>query len=89
MRPTETQVTDEFARLLNSAVTTAINEQLGAVIEEAKANVETRVRGAVGSIAAKILSQFSYERMGTDLLIRVHFAFPAKEDHPTDGRSAI
>jgi hypothetical protein len=35
--------------------------------------VETRVRGEVGSIAAKVLQRFNFETCGTQLVIRVEF----------------
>ncbi len=42
---------------------------------KAKADVEAELRGSVGSIAAKVLQTFSYERMGQDLVICVKFDF--------------
>lgn len=67
---------NEFARLLDGALRSEIDKVLGQEIEDAKARVEKAMRAAVGSIAAKVLTNFSYERMGQDLVIRVKFAFP-------------
>lgn len=78
----DTPPPNEFARLLDSALRSEIDKVLGQEIEDAKARVEKAMRAAVGSIAAKVLTNFSYERMGQDLVIRVKFAFPETKPTP-------
>lgn len=73
---------NEFAHLLDSALRSEIDKVLGQEIEDAKARVEKAMRAAVGAIAAKVLTNFSYERMGQDLVIRVKFAFPETKPTP-------
>lgn len=67
---------NEIVRLLDGAIRTQINAVIDAEVDSAKVRLEKAVRGTVGSIAAKVLQNFSYMRDGRDLVIRVQFAFP-------------
>lgn len=62
-----------FAKLLQGAIQTAVEEAVKEVVDRAKAEVETKVRGQVGQIAARILEKFSFEKFGQELVIRVEF----------------
>jgi hypothetical protein len=55
------------------ALETVINEEIDRVVNEAKARVEANIRGQVGSIAARVLEKFSFEKIGSELVIRVEF----------------
>lgn len=72
---------DVIAQQLTVAVQSAVKATLETEIEAAQARVADAIRGAVGSISAKVLQNFSFERMGNDLVIRVAFAFaePSKK----------
>jgi hypothetical protein len=76
---------EQLIGLLDEAIRQEIERVISTEIDQARDRVEKSVRGAVGAIAAKVLSNFSFERMGQDLVIRVQFAFP--ESKP--GMSAI
>lgn len=74
---------NEIVRLLDGAIRTQINAVIDAEVDSAKVRLEKAVRGTVGSIAATVLQNFSFERMGQDLVIRVKFAFPeSKKPEP-------
>jgi hypothetical protein len=67
----------ELLGSLNSAITRALEESLAEIaeplIEEALRKTELKLRAAIGGIAAQVVQHLSYERMGADLRITVHF----------------
>lgn len=67
---------DAFAKKFDIAIRLSIDESIEAVAEEAKAKVVAQIRGAVGDIASRVLKNFTFERFGQELVIRVQFFFP-------------
>lgn len=67
-----TELSETF---IQDAILKAINQeiecQMDLEMHDLRSRVEARVRSAVGSIAASVMSNYSMERVGRDLLIRV------------------
>lgn len=65
---------------IGTLIHTAIEKEIERIIEEEKEalqeRVQAKVRGSIGQIAAKVLNNFTYDRVGTELVIHVQFAFP-------------
>lgn len=72
----------DFGTLIHTAIEQEVARIIEAEKEELQKRVAARVRGAVGMMAAKILENFSYERVDRDLVIRVQFAFPEAKPTP-------
>lgn len=62
---------NDLGKLMSDAIRGKIEEAIVAAVESAKADVERRVRSSVGQITANVLSRFSAEQHGTELVIRV------------------
>lgn len=58
---------------IQTAISKVIEHEINEQIKFVNARVELAVREKIGEIAATVASKLSYERTGTDLLIRVHF----------------
>lgn len=65
--------TDDFVHVLGQAIAEKIEELSRPLIDKAMQDLERQVRSHIGGLSAQIVSQLSYERMGTDLRITVHF----------------
>lgn len=64
---------EPFEATIRRAIQTRIEEIAKEEAVEAAKRVEKRVREDVGSIAAAIMSHFSFEKTGRELVIRVDF----------------
>lgn len=70
---TSTSPQDFLVQHMAAALRAAIDEVSAPIIAAASAQIEKDLRAKVGGIAAQVASTMSYERMGTDLVIRVKF----------------
>lgn len=74
-------VMQSVAKSMEGAIRTKIEECIEVEADMAKDRIVGRIRGAVGEISAKVLQNFTFERFGQELVIRVKFYFP--ESKPT------
>lgn len=64
---------DDFVAALQRAIEQKIHDAASPIIAEACGKLERSVREQVAGIAATIVRQMSFERLGSDLRITVHF----------------
>jgi len=64
---------DALERTIQKAIEIRKEEIINEVAKESANTIEQRIRKEVGQLAASVVSRLSYERCGTDLLIRVQF----------------
>jgi hypothetical protein len=61
-----------------SSIISAINQEVAKIVnevaKEASARVEDKIRKQTGAIAASVLEYFTFERKGSELIIRVDFS---------------
>jgi len=62
-----------------SAIADAIREEIEAEVEIAQNKIAKAIRLRIGDISASVLSQYSMQRMGSDIVIRVHTNVPQSE----------
>jgi hypothetical protein len=70
---TNIATTPGIEQMIAKGLQQVIDQEIDRVVEEAKVKVERNIRAESGSIAARVLKRFSFEKMGTDLVIRVEF----------------
>lgn len=66
-----TSLQGDFGSMITRAINEAIERGIAEEMTTVRDRVEARVRAEVGQIATSILSQYSMERFGHELLIRV------------------
>jgi head-tail adaptor len=54
----------------------AIDAQANEIVDQAKKDIEAAIRAKVGNIVLNILGQYSIERHGSELIIRVQISGP-------------
>ena len=61
-----------FINAIESAIRREIEEKSAKIIEQAKKDIQLAVESSVDKIALAVMSQYSLDRIGNDLMIRVH-----------------
>ncbi len=62
---------DHFAKAIQRALEEAVAASIDEAVEKAKADVELGIRQHAAAIAASLFQQYSMERIGPDIVIRV------------------
>lgn len=66
------KIDPEFEQALETAVNGAISDAMEPLIEEAAEKLKAQVRAKVANLAIELLSNYSLERHGDNLLITVN-----------------
>lgn len=69
--PIETKVTLDFKETIRLALQKEIDKTLDDLIENAKKDLEQRIREKTAHIALAVLDLYSVERIGNEIVIRV------------------